>query len=149
VTPGGQLPGVITGTEPTTANPRYTASTAAALSTSDLMSVARQVASEADDPSATEVAGVRTSVGMMSASIAPGLETSSASPVASYNSAEVEWVELHGSFTLSAAVPRGQALPSGTVLDIAINSHTGHIEIIALTHTDKTTQMMNLGTITR
>jgi hypothetical protein len=144
----GQLPAVISGSAPV--QPSYTAPSSPALSVSELMSVARQVAVEAGDAGATLAGGVKTGLGMMTASVAPYTAPSGASPFTSYDASEVEWVELRGSFELvHSEVPEGQKSPTGTVLDVGIDSHTGHVDLITISESAKTAQMEALGTVTK
>jgi hypothetical protein len=143
----GHLPGVIPGA---TANPapRYNPPTGTTMNASELTAIAKRVAAEAGDESPSQVVGVRTNLGLMSGSLAPQLQTSTGSSVATYEASEVEWVELHGSFALpEAQVPHGQGTPTGSVLDVGIDTHTGHVDLIALTHTTKTAQMEALGSV--
>lgn len=140
----GTVPAVIPGAAPVA--PSYSTPSGPAKSTAELMTVAVGVAVEAGDAKATLAGGVKTSLGMMTASLAPYVGASGASPLSTYDSSEVAWVELHGSFKLAhAAVPQGQSEPTGTVLDVGVDAHTGRVDLIALTNSDKTSQMGSLG----
>jgi hypothetical protein len=144
----GQLPAVIDGAAP--AQPLYTTPSGPAMSSSELMSVAKRVAAEAGDASATLAGAMKTGLGMMTASVSPYIAPSGSSSAASYDASEVEWVELHGAFDLQhSTVPQGQKSPTGTVLDLAIDTHTGHVDMITVSQEAKTAQMENLGAVTK
>lgn len=86
----------------------------------------------------------------MTASLAPYMAPSGSSPLASYDASEVEWVELHGSFDLvHSAAPGGKEAPTGSVLDIGIDTHTGHVDLLTISDNAKTAQMEALGTMTK
>ena len=145
---GGQLPVVIPGSAQ--AMPSYAPPSSAAMPTAELIAIAKRVAAEAGDASAGVAGVLRTSLGMMNASVAPYTAPTGSSPLASYDSSEVEWVELDGSFELTrAAVPNGQPQPAGTILDVGIDAHTGHVDLIETSQTPNTAEMEDLGTITK
>lgn len=141
---GGTAPAVISCATPET--PSYNVPNSPAKPTAELMAIASSVASEAGDANASVAGGVKTSLGIMTGSLASYTGVSSGSPLSTDDSSEVMWVELHGSFELAhSAVPQGRLEPTGTVLDVGIDAHTGHVDLIALTHSNKTSQMETLG----
>lgn len=120
------------------APPTYQAPTEPLRSDSEIAGVARQAAAVASEPSPSDMRAVNTT--LRSALTVNPRETLPPAPNASteaFEKSEVVVVTMRGQFTLhTASVPAGQSAPTGSVLTLILDAHTGKIEGTELANTE-------------
>ncbi|HTB50145.1 MAG TPA: hypothetical protein VK701_04140 [Solirubrobacteraceae bacterium] len=109
--------------------PEYTAPTGPLLSDGRIREIADEFASQSGDSSPASIHAVNTSQrGAIEANPNNQIRATDPADVARYDG-EVVLVTVEGSFTLAGApVPPGASAPTGKVLTLAINAHTGWID---------------------
>jgi hypothetical protein len=112
----------------------YAQPTGPELSDSSMRSVALREAARAGDSKPSRMTGANATYDDAAKALDPGATRSppSSEREASYRQSAVVVVVLHGHFTLKASTPAGRRAPSGQVLSIVIDAHTGLVEFRAI-----------------
>jgi hypothetical protein len=115
---------------PSAGAPTYTAPAGPLLADAQLDAIARRGAAVAGDASPVSIQAVDTSLrSAMEIDPHNSLPQAPDAGEAALEASTVAVVAMHGSFTLEdARVPPGRGAPSGTVLTLIVDAHTGQVE---------------------
>lgn len=113
----------------------YETSTGPELSSTQLVSDADRVVDAEGDSMPKYAELVRTTLGQAASVVDPSFSVASSSPgMSRWWNSDVAVVVLHGDFSVPSAAmaPRAEGVPSGTVLDLIVDSHTGALDSIRI-----------------
>lgn len=128
----------------------YQAPTGPLVGVQAVLAIAPTAAKNAGDPAATGIAAVQTTVAKGLAAMSPSYQgPTGASPgLAAYMNNPAYLVVMHGHFALpTSSLPSGGAHPTGTVLEVLIDAHSGHAESLSLSKA-VATPLSRLGAVT-
>jgi hypothetical protein len=126
-------PGELETTQPVAPNPfaSYQQPTGPELSDGAVREVALKAAAVAGDASPSSITAISTTYAAAVGALDPGATQSSPSSAgeAEYRQSTVVVVVLHGQFVLNVSTPAKRPEPSGPVLSLVIDAHTGRIDV--------------------
>lgn len=127
----------------------YQQPTGPLLSDADVHSLALREAVRAGDSNPSAVLAVDTTLTNAERAVEPQavIPETATGGAANFEHSAVSLVVLHGNFTLFAArVPRGRPAPTGTVLSLAVDAHTGAVDMRSIQTSDPS-GLSALGTV--
>jgi hypothetical protein len=124
----------------------YAQPTGPELSDTSVRGVALKEAGMAGDSKPARMTGVNTTYADAVNALDPGATQSSPTSEgeASYRQSSVVVVTLRGQFTLNVSTPAGRREPSGQVLSVVMDAHTGRIEFRGIEESEP--DLARLGT---